>query len=191
MKPSIQPCLAALAVVLLFSGHALAAESASVEITLTGEAKPVCLLPSGSQTGGSGASFANNRVTFDTLVDDSTALVKATSAQVTFPQVMCNYNGYVSVGTQNGGLTTDGQVQDVSGNFLNKVPYKITGTWGNVAMPPLNTATMPAGAGSVSKQAGGANRGDLILTVVTEDGTTPVLQGRYSDIIVVKVGATY
>ena len=185
----LQYCVfpATLLATLLAVGPARPADSASTEIQMTGYAQPVCNLPGGTQTSASNATYSNGVLTISSLLDANTATVKAASVKITFPDVMCNYKATISIGSLNGGLKTDGITTNLSGDFLEKVPYKIEGTWGGVALPTLDTNT--AGVEPVTKDAGGANRGTLELTVSTVAGNTPVIEGQMSDSIVIKIGA--
>jgi hypothetical protein len=178
---------AALIATTLIANHAQSADSASTEIQMTGYAQPVCKLPGGQQTSASNATYNNGVLTISNLLDPGTATVKAASVKITFPDVMCNYKATISIASMNGGLKTDGTTPNLTGDFLETVPYKIEGTWGGLALPILDTAT--AGTTPVSKDAGGANRGVLELTVSTVDGNTPVVEGQMSDRIVLKVGS--
>ena len=185
----LQYCVlpAALLANLLSWGPARPADSGSAEIAVTGYAQPVCQLPGGAQTAASNATYSNGVLTISNLLDPNTATVKAASVKITFPNVMCNYKATISIASMNGGLKSDGTTSNLSGDFLEKVPYKIEGTWGGLALPTLDTNT--AGAEPVTKDAGGANRGTLELIVSTVDGNTPVIEGQMSDSIVIKIGA--
>jgi hypothetical protein len=169
-----------------YANQAYSADSSSVEIQMTGYAQPVCRLPGGSQQSASNATFSNGILTISSLLDPTTATVKAASVKIIFPNVMCNYKATISIASMNGGLKTDGTTPNLSGDFLEKVPYKIEGIWGGLALPTLDTAT--AGTTPVTKEAGGANRGTLEVTVSTVDGNTPVVAGQLGDGIVIKLG---
>lgn len=186
LKYCVLPAAASLAL-LLAGDPARSADSASTEIQMSGYAQPVCKLPGGTQTSANNATFSNGVLTIANLLDANTATVKAASVKITFPEVMCNYKATISIASQNGGLKTDGTTPNLSGDFLETVPYKIEGIWGGLALPTLDTTT--AGTVPVTKDATGANRGTLELTVSTVDGNTPVVEGQMSDRIVLKVGS--
>jgi hypothetical protein len=182
---------AAFLVGMSFAGQAGAADSDSVEIRISGEAKPVCALPAQPDSATVNAQFSNNVLTIDKLLDDNTAIVKASSANLTFRQVMCNYGATITLATQKGGMTSDGVTTDLTGgSFLKRVDYKVRGSWGNLQLTELDTAGASPGA-QVTTQAGGANNGDLTLTILTEDGNTPVVEGVFDDLLVLKIGAAY
>jgi hypothetical protein len=181
--------LAALIGAGLMADQAQSADSSSVEIQMSGYAQPVCKLPGGTQSSASNATYSNGMLTISNLLDPNTANVKAASVKITFPDVMCNYKATISIASMNGGLKSDGVTPDLTGTFLNVVPYKIEGTWGGLALPVLDTAS--AGVTPVTKNASGANRGTLELTVSTADGNTPVVEGQMNDRIVLKVGSAF
>lgn len=177
----------ALLAILLGGNSARSDDSGSVEIQMSGYAQPVCKLPGGTQTSASNATYSNGLLTISNLVNSNTATVKAASIKITFPDVMCNYKATITIGSVNGGLKTDGSTPNLSGDFLEKIPYKIEGIWGGLTLPTLDTAV--DGTVPVTKDAGGANRGTLELTVSTVDGNVPVVEGQMSDRIVLKVGS--
>jgi hypothetical protein len=174
-----------------FAGQAGAADSDSVEIRINGQAKSVCALPAQPDSATVNAQFSNNVLTIDKLIDDNTAIVKASSANLTFRQTMCNYGATITLATLNGGMTSDGVTTDLTGgSFLKRVDYKVRGSWGSLQLTELDTAGALAGE-QVTTLAGGANNGDLTLTIVTEDGNTPVVAGMFDDTLVLKIGAAY
>ena len=187
MKLKYLICSAALIPATFCTSQVYSADSSSVEIQMSGYAQPVCQLPGGTQKSASNATFNNGLLTIPNLIDQNTAMVKAASVTIEFPNVMCNYKATISIGSMNGGLKTDGAIPNLSGDFLEKVSYKIQGTWGGLALPTLDTST--AGTTPVNKDAGGANRGTLQLIVSTVDGNTPVVAGDFKDNLVLKVGS--
>ena len=72
---------------------------------------------------------------------------------------MCNYNAWLSVSSQNGGLTSGNASTVVGGSFLTIVPYTVQATWGTLSVT-LDTST----GNKVAKvQSSGANAGALSL----------------------------
>jgi hypothetical protein len=188
MSRKFKVSAAALLVFTGLVGQAVAGESDSVEIRISGEAKPVCALPQ-AQGAGANASFSNNVMTIQKLIDDTNATVQPSSLDLTFQGVMCNYGATISIASANGGLASDETVSDLTGGaFLKLIPYRVQGSWGGIQLNELNTANVTAG-GSVTTPAGGANYGDLTLKIFTEKGAIPVIQGEFTDILVLKVGA--
>jgi len=190
MQKSYKTAGAVFAVAAMISGNLQAADSASTDIKLKGHAKPGCLMPGPTVGSANNAAFANNTLTFENLLDEASSTVKASSVALTFPGVMCNYNATVSLSTTNGGMTSTSGTTDISGNFLQRVDYVVRASWGGLNLPELKTVSMSAG-GHVSREAGGANRADLVVNILTEDGSTPVIEGQFEDTLVVKIGAAY
>ena len=161
--------------------------SASTSFTVTGVAVPVCLLGAATTTGGqTNATYAANTITLTQFIDPSTALVTASTMPLQISNAMCNYNAWLSVSSQNGGLTSSNASSVVGGSFLTVVPYTVQASWGTLSIT-LDTST----GNKVAKvQAAGANVGTLSLTFATQASTLPVVQGTYTDVVTVKIGAS-
>jgi hypothetical protein len=170
---------------------AQASDTASTEFEITGTAPPVCRFSQHTTPNAQNASLDGTMIEINQLLDEINATVKQSKLELTFPNVMCNYNAYLVVSSANGGMQRD-QGSDIavadSGSFLDHVDYKVAAVWGSVAIEDLDTST---GQKSAWKEAGGANSADLIVTVTTDQGTVPVYQGHYSDTLTIKVGSTY
>jgi hypothetical protein len=150
---------------------------------------PVCVLGSASASGAaSNATYAANLITLTQFLDPTTALVNQSTLRLQIANAMCNYNAWLSLSSQNGGLTSSnaGGVAAGSEGFLTVVPYNVQANWGSINLS-LDTGT---GAKLAKVQAGGANSGNLSLTFTTEKSALPVVQGTYSDVVTVKVGAS-
>ena len=161
--------------------------SASTSFTVTGVAVPVCLLGAATATGGqTNATYAANTITLTQFIDPSTALVTASTMPLQISNAMCNYNAWLSISSANGGLTSSTASTVVGGSFLTIVPYTVQASWGTLSIT-LDTST----GNKVAKvQAAGANVGALSLNFATQPSTLPVVQGSYSDVVTVKVGAS-
>ncbi len=162
--------------------------SASQTFTISGTAAPVCLLGTPSPSGSNNATYAANTITLTQFIDPSTALVNDASMTLNISNAMCNYNAWLSVGSQNGGLKPGNAptVLSGSGGFLTLVPYTVEANWGTVHVS-LDTTT---GINTAKVQAGGANSGSLSLVFATHKSSLPVVQGNYSDTVTVKIGAS-
>lgn len=177
---------------MVVSSSAFAADDATTDIIIEGTAEEVCQIPSGPvQQSATNASAAGNVVTLDDFIDDIDATVNAASITLQFENVMCNYAAKLSLESASGGLaqqTGGSTAVSGSGSFLNHVNYTAGAVWGTVTAP----ATLTTGTGGVvtEQNAGGANLADLDVTISTADGSTPVLEGSYSDTLTVKVGPT-
>ncbi len=163
--------------------------SASTTFTINGVAVPVCLLGSPAPAGGaSNATFSANAITLTQFIDPSTALVNDSNMTLQIANAMCNYNAWLSVSSQNGGLKSSNAPTVVAGSqgFMTIVPYSVQANWGSIGVL-LDTST----GGTVAKtQAGGANSGSLSLAFATHKSTLPVVQGIYTDVVTVKIGAS-
>jgi hypothetical protein len=159
--------------------------SAGTDITVTGIAVPVCLLGTPTPGGGSNATYAMNTITMTQFIDPSSAKVMEAAMPLEISNAMCNYNAWLSLGSKNGGMTSDNASQVTSGDFLTVVPYTVVAHWGGLDV------TLDTTLGKVAKaQAAGANAGSMTLNFSTQNSTTPVVQGTYKDIVTVKVGAS-
>jgi len=190
MTPKV--LMVALAIAYLHTTSAQADPEASMELTIEGHAEEVCLLPEPQQTQLENAGFTGGQVIeIDQMIDASDATLNSALVRLKFPDVMCNYAAKVFLTTVNGGLirTGAGQTQAASGSgeFREKVDYRLSGSWGGVALPDISTQSVSAGH-TASVQAGGANRADLIIDITVDANATPVLTGQYSDDIRLKVG---
>jgi hypothetical protein len=184
VKPVFRAGIAALCLSLNISGPVKAENSGSHQIEMSATVGPVCVLPAPEPTANSNANYTNGKLTINQLIDNNNALVRASSVTLRYKNAMCNYNGTITVASEKAGLTRDGQVSDQNGAFMSVIPYKITGTWGDINLPTLDTTARNI----VTQQSGGANLGDLVLTVSTDPSTRPALEGKFSDVIVVKIG---
>jgi hypothetical protein len=149
----------------------------------------VCVLGSASASGAaSNATYAANTITLTQFLDPTTALVNQSTLTLQTANAMCNYNAWLSLSSQNGGLTSSnaGGIAAGSSGFLTVVPYSVQANWGTVNVS-LDTST---GAKLAKVQAGGANSGSLSLTFMTQKSALPVVEGTYTDIVTVKVGAS-
>lgn len=185
-------CLGLITVCLLASpAAAQSTGSASTTLTLRGTAQPVCTMPAPQAEASGPVTFSNGVIDFGQLIDSGSALVKGSAITLTFPGVMCNYNAMLSVTTEKGGLVnTDSAAAAAaaSAGFLSRVDYAMRVRWGTLEFSSIANLTP---GGGLKQATGGANLGDLILTIETQEGTTPVLQGQYEDTVTVRVGAAF
>jgi hypothetical protein len=172
-----------------FAPQALAQESGSTQITVTGTAPKVCVLPAPVTTGtATNATFASNAINITQFVDPNTALVTPSSLSLQFPNTLCNYSANVSLKSQNGGLISSNgmTVASGSGAFLQNVPYTANLSWGSFN---LALDTTSAHSTVVSNPTSGATAGNLTLTIATQASSLPVVQGTYQDTLMLKIGA--
>ncbi len=186
----------------MFAGIGVAATSQAVfaqaasdlhhhhhHLSVAATSMPVCTLSSPAISGSSvNASYAANTITLTQLIDPTTALVNQASLTLQIVNAMCNNNAWVSLRSQNGGLTSaNSGVASGSGGFLAVIPYTVAATWGGLNL----TLDTNSGVNVAKVPTGGANSGSLSLNVVTQKSASPVVQGTYSDVLTVKVGASF
>jgi hypothetical protein len=151
---------------------------------------PVCTLSSPAVSGASvNATYAANTITLTKLIDPTTALVNEASLTLQSANAMCNDSAWLRLQSRNGGLTSNiaSGVSSGSGEFLTVIPYTVAATWAGLNLT-LDTRT---GAKVAQQPTRGANAGSLSLNLITRKSALPVLQGTYSDVLTVKVGAFY
>ena len=160
------------------------------QLSVTTMVMPVCTLSTPTVSGPSvNASYAANTITLTQVVDPTTALVNEASVTLQVANAMCNNNAWLRLQSRNGALTSNAAAGGASGSgeFLTVIPYTVAANWGRLNLT-LDTST---GAKVAKEPTGGANAGSLSLNLVTQKSALPVLQGTYSDVLTVKVGAFY
>jgi len=181
---------------LLFMGFGVASTSQEAladgpsQLQVTTAAIPICALSPAATSGAStNASYASNTITLTQLIDPTTALVNQASLTLQIANAICNNNAWFSLRSQNGGLTssTASSIAPGSGGFLTVIPYTASATWGSLNVT-LDTST---GAHFAGVPTGGAYSGSLSLNVATQKSTLPVVQGTYSDVLTVRVRASF
>lgn len=185
---TIYLALTALGILLPIS--AIAGGAGSNSITLTGEAKALCQLPLPSAKSANNSTFDGNKISIAQLLDEDTAMVKDSETNISYGVTMCNYAAFLSVSSQNGGMTrTSGTDTAVAGSgaFLDIIDYTVSVDWGSVKIANFDTALHRTDRKAVT-QASGANQAELLVKVSTQKGNTPVLRGTYTDVITVNVG---
>jgi hypothetical protein len=171
-----------------FAAPVLAASSDSTSLSLTGFAGEVCKLSGQTQGGATeNASYSNGLYTITSFIDPDTAFPRASSGTITLTQAYCNYGTKIEITSENKGLKNTGS-QVAPSDFITKVDYTITATWGSLQLPVLNTATTPNG--TISLDSGAANKGDIVLEIRTPNIDAPALNGQFNDVIKIKIGAT-
>ncbi|MBT3072169.1 hypothetical protein KKP04_15045 [Rhodomicrobium sp. Az07] len=164
-----------------------ASSSASTSFQIKGVAPQVCQLPGQAAPSGaaSNATYSSNMVTIESLIDNSTAFVKSSSLTLKFDKAMCNYEAFLSLSSQNRGMTSTDAKQATAGEFLSKVDYTVTADWGSIHDLILDTSQQS----TAQLQTAGANSGTLTLTFATKNGNVPLVNGTYTDTVAVQIGA--
>jgi hypothetical protein len=131
------------------------------------------------------ASYSANTIQLTKLIDPSTAYVNEATLSLQVANAMCNYNAWLSVSSQNGGLAPTKPVLANSPGFLTQVPYTVQAVWGSL------NATLDTSSSKLAKiRTHGANLGSLSLKFHTNAIQTPLVQGSYTDVVTVKIGAS-
>ena len=164
---------------------------ASMEFTIEGTAEKVCIMPEPSVMTSDNVSVIGQNIKIDTLINDEDATLNTASVQLKFPEVMCNYPAKVSIESTHGGLIRPdpgaAQTQTGSGEFKDRIDYRVSGSWGSLQLPQFSTEGVSERY-SESVEADGANKADMIVTLSVDGQDIPVLTGNYTDNIVVQVG---
>ena len=176
----------------LQAGHAQEATHHSHHhpLSVTTTVMPVCTLSAPAVAGASAnASYAANMITLTQAIDPTTARVNQASLTLQIANAMCNNNAWLRLLSRNGGLISSTASDGASGSgpFVTVIPYTVAATWGGLHLT-LDTST---GAKVAKVPTGGPNAGSLNLNLITEKSALPLLQGTYSDVLTVKVGAFY
>ena len=185
-KKSIAAGLAILP--LTFAIAAKAADTASSSFSIEGTSPQVCTLPPPSSSSASNATLQGTTINITSLTNQSDATVQGWSTTLKFDQVMCNYNAFIKLVSENGGLIpvnpTDNVLQG-SSEILTRVNYTAAATWGGIALPTLDTAS---GTNSVQMQAGGPNQADLQIVISAPAVNKALVASQYRDVLKVLVG---
>jgi hypothetical protein len=175
------------------AGAAYAADTATTVITLSGTAPSTCNIPTAPTAPSSsnmsltaGGTAAANTVNVTNIFNTTTGALSGGNITLRFANVVCNYNAQIGLRTTNGNLTTAAATV-VGGTFLTDIDYTAATSWGGAAVASL-TANGTAGA-TTNTASGGANVGDLDLTITVAPSATPVYGGTYSDTLTLQVGA--
>jgi len=174
------------------SGPAFADSSATTNITISGTVDEVCSIPSapivhmGATSSAPGVdSFT---VTMADLAYPTSALLKNRTVQLEYENVICNYAANVGIGSANGGLRYVGSVSEVGtdDNFATNINYRGLAIFGG-AEPSFVTEGAKI---SDNIPTTGAALGSLIVQIDSMDADGKrLLNGTYSDVITVAVGA--
>lgn len=168
---------------LMLATGAQAASDQGAEFGISGTAPAVCLMPEPSPSDTTNVSILNKAITVNTLIDATDARAQPWSATFVFDQVMCNYNSFVKITSVNRGMIPTEVVPTVGGEFLSKIDYTVSASWGGVNLT-LNTVN----ANTVIVPTGGANQADLVLVISTAGSTLPLVTGFFQDTIRLNVG---
>ncbi len=134
-------------------------------------------------------SVAGGTVDFSSAIDSQRATLKDSSVQLTFSGSRCNYNAHVSIQSKSGGMLKTSGSSAASGGFLNRIDYTALLSFCNTQVQ-LSTQTDGSTAQVTQCTLDGLNLSDLLLTISTTAGNTPLLAGHYEDILTVQIGTS-
>jgi hypothetical protein len=175
--------------------QAYANDGQGSNLNVGGQADPICAFKaaprqlSASNMSLSAAGINASQINVDELVDGNTALLKEASIQLELSGV-CNQAHYVSLQTTYGGLAPQESTTVTNGTFLQHVNYRATVEWAGLTAELQTSAT--AGEKVSSGLIEGANDGllniGLFIDSTTNDMNVPVVEGTYSDALIVQIG---
>lgn len=192
MRQYIVAAAAAVAAIMT-AGTALAADTATHNITLTGTMPDTCNIPTAPTTAAStnmtlngGATTSASTVNVSNIFNTTTGALTGGSITLRFASAVCNYNATVSLQTTNGRLTRSGGTAVVAGTWLTAVDYSAVASWATFTSSTLN-ATGTAGA-KINSTIGGPVVGNLDVQITVASSATPVAGGTYDDVLVLQIG---
>jgi len=160
-----------------------------------GEAPPMCAVtsaPTSSQATNvklDSADLSQGRIVIDQLVDTSTAQLQPASIKLSF-DVTCNAPHRVLIQSTNGALEPENQPATLAERFVTEVYYSALLTWddttiemiasGNAATARSQSLTSFAVTGQVDLE--------IKVDATLNDMGTPLLEGKYSDTLVITLG---
>jgi hypothetical protein len=178
--------LAAVAALSAACINANAATDAGNTTTLGGTVAKLCVMPS--------ATPQNINIVTAGAINPADSTVEAASLlNVNYPNTMCNYKAWLGVKTKNGGLTKGNVLANTlpspPAGFLNRVDYTAVANWtGTFITPALVTNGTPAAKTEIQDSDTSQNA-TLTVTINTANGSTPVEEGIYGDVLTVGIGA--
>ncbi len=180
-----------------FNTSAFAAVDASATVTMGGKVANTCTLgtPTLSSLNASLTPAASSSVvTFNSLANTNTAALNASGFAMNY-EGMCNMAHQIQLKAANGGLRQVTPVAVLGGNFVERIGYTATATWGGqTASPAIDATSTGAAPAAAEKQdtktVAGANAGTLVLQVTIPSNAAPVVAGDYTETLTLKVAAT-
>jgi hypothetical protein len=137
-----------------------------------------------ASAGATGATIAITE-----MIDPTNALLKTANINLA-AYAVCNVPHQLTVASTQGALLPETMGADEQGLFLKEIRYRLTARWGSETLTLI--ANGAAGTHSTTRDIPTARRGDLTLEISVDgadnDLTTPVREGRYSDVIRVTFG---
>jgi hypothetical protein len=168
-----------------------AADVATSDITMQGQVANTCGFLSGpvpSNTNNASltdATVGTPIVTFD-LADATTANLKASTIRLTFGG-MCNYSPTtLSLKSTKGGLIAGSAPALPISGFLTRIDYTATAQWGTASAGFTTDGSLPIVSNSSAVNS--PRNVNLVLNIMIDAATTPVIAGTYTDTLTVQLG---
>lgn len=127
-------------------------------------------------------------IDFSGAISATDATLNAASMTLTFQGARTNYQAFVSVSSQSGGMTKQSGATVVGGSFLERIDYTARVTFCGVSAE-VTTAGIAGSKKSAQCTINGINQTDLVVEVSTSAGSTPLVAGQYEDTLTVQIGA--
>jgi len=197
MIPMTKPTLiAATLLSALFSAAPAGAESDQGQsIGFGGDAPPMCAVtsaPTSSQAANvqlDSADLRQGRIVIDQLVDSSTAELQPASIKLSF-DVTCNAPHRVLIKSINGALEPVNQPATLAERFVTEVYYSALLTWDNTTIEMIASGNAATARSQSLTSFAITGQVDLEIRVDASlnDMGTPLLEGTYSDTLVITLG---
>ena len=174
--------------VIATGGAAIAANTTSWLFNLQTTVPGTCSIQNGHTVSANNAvvgapGSSPTTINFSPAVNPTTALLNAANA-VWAADAMCNnFATQATLASQSGTMFNAALPTVVSGSFLNKVDYSVTGNWASVVLVPLLANQPPNTPTRASTPIGGAINGALQLTFAVPASGLPLLAGSYTDVM--------
>ncbi len=169
---------------------AMAADSASSSISLSGTVAETCYITSS-------APQSHTYTGSGSLADATTAVIRTQNQDFTFGDSYCNAAFKMKLSSANGAITSSNNgVGTATGDFASFVNYTAEAKFDSTtASSVILDTSSAAGIGSIetatSSETAGAERGTLNVNVSidgTQQSGNPLLAGTYSDTLTVTIG---
>jgi len=160
-----------------------------------GDAPPMCAVtsaPTSNQAANvqlNSADLSQGRIVIDQLVDTNTAQLQPASIKLSF-DVTCNAPHRVLIKSINGALEPESQPATLAGQFVTEIYYSALLTWDDTTIEM--TASGEASTARSDSLTSFAVTGQVDLEIKVDaslnDMGTPLLQGKYSDTLIITLG---
>lgn len=160
-----------------------------------GQANPVCSFQAAprqvnsSNMSLSSATINSGQINVDELIDEATAFLNVASIDIEILGI-CNQPHHLSLLTTKGGLAPEAQATPVDGSFSHHINYLVEVDWAGrtIVLQTDAVAGRRAESGLIDGPNSGALNISLTIDGSTNEMTTPVISGTYSDSLIIQIG---